>query len=102
MKNERNATVITELINSDGITAQSPEDLCEFATAFYSQLYGSETTFPDDQDYFLQLLADDHHVFSSEILEELTAPISNEECEAALRSAPNNKAPGPNEHYYLK
>lgn len=82
---------IRGLINSDGLESSDPEQMCDIAHKFYSELYNEKLSDRESRNRVLELVTEK---IGNEAAKDLIAPISEREVRMAIRRAAHGKAAG--------
>ena len=88
----REQTIITKLVDDQGIQKSSPGDILNVAKTFYSKLYQKDDTSKPEQTFFLNFI---NRKISNQQKQDLEEDINVEEIERAISSMSRGKAPGP-------
>lgn len=79
------------LINSDGLESSDPEQMCDIAHKFYSELWDEKPSDRESRNRVLELVTER---IGNEAAKGLVAPISEREVRMAIRLAAHGKAAG--------
>ena len=82
---------ISALRQEDGSVVNSPEDLCDSFSSFYSSLFSSEAVDPRAQDSLFEAM---ESTLSGDQADACEGLLTSEECFVALKGMAHKKAPG--------